>query len=154
MEDADPHNSPKADAMPDAGGPSQETAGCGIILLGVVVGAILGGVLLCVAVQAAWDREKQAMDQEIRERLANGEDDAERQVIMEHKTMPIAVAMGFFMELGVAAVVGGGIGGVLAAQWKRRSAQQEESSVACRVVRYEHSPDPPPAGSTSGPRVE
>ena len=142
MDGPNPYKSPKADATtPDASTRSQGVGGCGIILIGIVIGAVLGGVLLWVAVDVAWDRERQAMEQEIRERLANGENDAERQVVMEHKTMPIAVVIRFFFQLGVAAVVGGGVGGVLAAKWKRRFAQQEASSVAWREVGYEHSPD-------------
>jgi hypothetical protein len=83
MDESNPNQSPNADATtPDAGIASQEAGGCGIILLGIIVGAILGGVLLCVAVDAALDRERKAMEQEIRERLANGEKDAERQVII------------------------------------------------------------------------
>jgi len=137
---------------------SPQTGVCGIILLGVVVGAILGGVLLCVAVDVAWDRERRAMEQEIWDRVANGEDDAELQVIMKHKTMPIVAAMGFFMELGVAAVVGGGVGGLLATKWKLRPAELE-SSLSWRVVRYEHNLDrdnvvgddtPPPAENRPG----
>lgn len=102
------------------------SGGCGIILLGVVVGAILGGVLLCVAVDVAADWEQQAMKQEIRDRVSKGEDEGEAEihVIMEHKRMPIAAAIGFFMELGVAAVLGGSIGGVSAAAWSRRSARE------------------------------
>ena len=60
------------------------------------------------------------MEREIRERLANREEDAEQQVIMKHKTMPIAVAMGFFTALGLAVVVGGSVGGVSAAAWSRK----------------------------------
>lgn len=92
-----------------------------IILMGIVIGAILGGVLLWVAVDVAWVREQRAMEREIRESLANEEDDAGRQAIIKHKAMPIAAAMGFFKEFGGAVVLGGGIGGVLAAKWRRRT---------------------------------
>ncbi len=114
----------------------------GIILLGVVGGAILGGVLLCVAVDAAADWEQQAIEQETRDGVAKGqaEEETREQAVMKRHRMPIAAAMGFFMELGVAAVVGGAIGGVLVAKWNKRSARQE-SSIRCRVVRYEHSLD-------------
>ncbi len=142
-----------------------EPAGPGIILLGVVIGAILGRVLLCVAVNVAADCERQTIEQEVRDGVAKGqaEEEARGRAVMSRHRMPIAAAMLLLIELGFAVVVGGGIGGVLAAKWggvlaakwKRRSAQQEEeSSVAWRLVGYEHSPDPPSAGSISGPRVE
>jgi hypothetical protein len=136
--------------------PFRTGSGSGIIALGVVIGAILGGVLLCVTMNMAADWEQQAIEQEVCDGVAKGqaEEEARELAVMSRHRMPIAAAMGFFMELAVAVVVGGGIGGVLAAKWEKRSSQQEESFVAWRVVGYEHSPDPPPAGSTTGPLLE
>jgi hypothetical protein len=131
MGESNPYDSPNADTpTPDADVPSQPGGGCGIVLLGVLIGAILGGAVLCFVVDLALDREQQAMKREIQTRIANGEkaEDAKTYVIMSHKRMPIAAAIGFFMELGVAAVVGGGIGGVLAAAWHGRTVKPQAES--------------------------
>ena len=132
--------------------PPAQSGGRGTIVLGVIVGAILGGVLLCVAVDVAAGWEQQSIERETRDGVASGqtEEEAHLQAIMRHPRNPITATM----ELGVAVVFGGGIGGFLAAKWSRRSAEQEESSVAWRVVGYQHSPDPLTAGSTAAPPVE
>ena len=99
-----------------------QPGGCGIILIGIAIGAILGGVLLCKAVEMAADWEQQAIEQEVRNGVVKGqaEEEARELAVMSRHRMPFAAAMGFFMELGVAVVVGGGTGGVLAAIWNMR----------------------------------
>jgi hypothetical protein len=90
-------------------------AGCSFIVLGALGGAILCGGLFCVAAEIAGEREDAAIKREIQERTAKGEQDAEIHVVMEHKTMPIAVALGFLMELGVASCCGALLGGFVVA---------------------------------------
>jgi hypothetical protein len=100
---------------------SREDFGCGVLVLGAVVGALCAGVVFCVAVEIDGRLAEQAKEREIRQRVANGEDedDAKMHVIMEYKTMPIAVALGYLMEGGVAVIFGAGVGGIVAAVARR-----------------------------------
>jgi hypothetical protein len=93
-------------------------ASCRFIVLGALGGAILCGGLFCGAVEIAGEREDAAIKREIQERTAKGEEDA----VMEHKTMPIAVAFGFLMELAVVSGIGGLLGGIVA--WLKMTARR------------------------------
>ena len=79
------------------------------------MGAILGVVLACIWLEFALANE-QAMEQEIRQRIADGEDaeEAKMHAIMGYKMMPIA-PMGFITGFGIAACFGGFVGGVVTA---------------------------------------
>lgn len=109
------------------------SAGCGLIYLGALGGAILCGGLFCVAVEIAGEREVAARQREIQERTAKGEDDAEFHVIMEHKTMPIAAAYGFLMELAVASCCGALFGGFVVAVIIRVRKSPRRTSREARV---------------------
>jgi hypothetical protein len=74
---------------------------------------VICGGLFCLAVEISGEREQEAITQEIQDRTARGDRNAEWNVVMEHKTMPIAVALGFLMELAVVCAVGALLGGLV-----------------------------------------
>jgi hypothetical protein len=92
---------------------SSKANGWVFTLLGALVGAVVCGSLFCIAAEIWGDREQEVVKQEIQDRTARGEKDADLHVVMEHKTMPIVAAFGFFMELAVVCAVGGLLGGVV-----------------------------------------